>query len=72
MSRSRESRVHGCLYAPGSSTNATKCSSIDWWWAGAGGRWRIARAGLCWHRPVDQERRRRRPAGSRYPRMGRT
>ncbi|WP_243723427.1 hypothetical protein [Actinomadura sp. 7K507] len=58
MSRSRESRVRGCRYAPGSSTNAI--------------RRRIARTGLCWHRPVDQERRRRHPANSRYPRVGRT
>ncbi|TDC55861.1 hypothetical protein E1281_10430 [Actinomadura sp. KC345] len=72
MSRSRETRVRGCRYAPGSSPNAAGCSSSDWRWAGAGGRWRIARAGLCWHRPIDQERRRRHPANSRYPRVGRT
>ena len=58
MSRSRESRVHGCRYSPGSSMNAI--------------RRRIARASLCWHRPVDQERRRRHPVNSRYPRVGRT
>ncbi|XRQ04433.1 hypothetical protein ACN3XK_48865 [Actinomadura welshii] len=58
MSRPRESRVHGCGYSRGSSMNAI--------------RRRIARSGLCWHRPVDQERRRRHPANSRYPRVGRT
>ncbi|WP_165978279.1 hypothetical protein [Actinomadura darangshiensis] len=57
MSPSRRSRVSGCRYEPGSSTNAV-------------GR-RIARAGLCWQRPIDQERRRRRPDNSRYPRVGR-
>jgi hypothetical protein len=58
MSRARPSRVNGCMYEPGSSTNAI--------------RRRIARAGLCWQRPLDQERRRRRPDNSRYPRVGRT
>ncbi|MFC4050596.1 hypothetical protein ACFOY4_12935 [Actinomadura syzygii] len=61
MSRPRESRVphvHGCGYAPGSSANAV--------------RRRVARASLCWHRPIDQERRRRHPVNSRYPRVGRT
>ncbi|HEY8479802.1 MAG TPA: hypothetical protein VIL71_08230 [Spirillospora sp.] len=58
MSRPRESRVHGCRYSPESSMNAI--------------RRRIARSSLCWHRPVDQERRRRHPVNSRYPRVGRT
>ncbi|MFA1544863.1 hypothetical protein [Actinomadura chokoriensis] len=58
MSRSRPSRVHGCRYEPGSSANAI--------------RRRVARASLCWQRPLDQERRRRRPDNSRYPRVGRT
>ncbi|MFB4310443.1 hypothetical protein [Actinomadura sp. GTD37] len=58
MSRSRRSRVHGCRYEPGSSANAI--------------RRRVARASLCWQRPLDQERRRRRPDNSRYPRIGRT
>ncbi|RKS71790.1 hypothetical protein BZB76_4600 [Actinomadura pelletieri DSM 43383] len=63
MSRSREShlppvvRVNGCRYESCSSTNAI--------------RRRIARASLCWHRPVDQERRRRTLDNSRYPRVGR-
>ncbi|GAA1780530.1 MULTISPECIES: hypothetical protein [Actinomadura] len=57
MSRSRPSRVRGCRYEPGSSTNAI--------------RRRVARASLCWQRPIDQERRRRRPDNSRYPRVGR-
>jgi hypothetical protein len=34
-------------------------------------RRRMARAGLCWQRPLDQERRRRHLANSRYPRVGR-
>ncbi|MEU8121850.1 hypothetical protein AB0C21_24345 [Spirillospora sp. NPDC049024] len=58
MSRARPSRVNGCMYEPGSSTSAI--------------RRRIARASLCWQRPLDQERRRRRPDNSRYPRVGRT
>ncbi|WP_433477499.1 hypothetical protein ACQPZP_10825 [Spirillospora sp. CA-142024] len=57
MSRSRRSRVRGCRYEPGSSTNAV--------------RRRIERAGLCWQRPIDQERRRGRPDNSHYPRVGR-
>lgn len=89
MSRSRETRVHGCRYAPGTPTAQAGRSSIhwsrvaaegqspelgspfDWRRAGAGGRWRVAWSSLCWHRPIDQERRRRRPASSSYPRMGR-
>ncbi|WP_231330487.1 hypothetical protein [Actinomadura graeca] len=58
MNRTHGSRVSGCRYEPDSSTNVI--------------RRRIARATLCWHRPVDQERRRRHPANSRYPRLGRT
>ncbi|TMR03766.1 hypothetical protein ETD83_09660 [Actinomadura soli] len=64
MSVSRESsgspvsRVNGCRYAAASSTNAI--------------RRRVARASLCWQRPVDHERRRRNPVNSRYPRVGRT
>ncbi|WP_157610075.1 hypothetical protein [Spirillospora albida] len=57
MSRARASRVSGCRYEPDSSTNVI--------------RRRVARASLCWQRPSDQERRRRRPANSRYPRIGR-
>lgn len=57
MSPSRPSRVNGCRYEPGSSTNAI--------------RRRVARASLCWQRPLDHERRRRRPDNSRYPRVGR-
>ncbi|PRX08000.1 UNVERIFIED_ORG: hypothetical protein CLV66_101581 [Actinomadura viridilutea] len=51
-------RVNGCVYAPGSSMAVI--------------RRRGARAaGLCWQRPIDQERRRRHPANSLYPRVGR-
>ncbi|NVI87473.1 hypothetical protein [Actinomadura sp. BRA 177] len=57
MSRSRPSRVNGCRYEYGSSTNAI--------------RRRVSQASLCWQRPLDQERRRRRPDNSRYPRVGR-
>jgi len=52
-------RVNGCVYAPGAATAVI--------------RRRAARtAGLCWQRPLDQERRRWHPANSRYPRVGRT
>ncbi|MBT2208479.1 MULTISPECIES: hypothetical protein [Actinomadura] len=57
MSRTHRTWASGCRYEPGSSTNVI--------------RRRIARATLCWHRPLDQERRRRHPANSRYPRVGR-
>ncbi|MDL4772029.1 MULTISPECIES: hypothetical protein [Thermomonosporaceae] len=49
--------MSGCRYEPGSSTNVI--------------RRRVARAGLCWQRPIDQERRRLHPANSRYPRVRR-
>jgi hypothetical protein len=52
------SRVNGCRYEPGSSTNVI--------------RRRVARESLCWQRPVDQERRRRHPASSPYARANRT
>ncbi|MFD0683073.1 hypothetical protein [Actinomadura fibrosa] len=58
MSRARPPRVNGCRYERGSSANVI--------------RRRTARAGLCWQRPSDQERRRLHPANSRYPRIGRT
>ncbi|MFC6878492.1 MULTISPECIES: hypothetical protein [Actinomadura] len=58
MSYRTGSRASGCRYEPDSSTNVI--------------RRRIARARLCWQRPIDQERRRRHPANSRYPRVGRT
>ncbi|WP_165975455.1 hypothetical protein [Actinomadura rubrisoli] len=57
MSRAHAHHVNGCRYEPGSCANVI--------------RRRIARASLCWQRPSDQERRRRRPANSRYPRIGR-
>ncbi|MBE1534414.1 hypothetical protein [Actinomadura algeriensis] len=57
MSRQRPHRVGGCRYQPGSSTNVI--------------RRRVARASLCWQRPIDQERRRRHLVNSRYPRIGR-
>ncbi|MEU5882024.1 hypothetical protein [Spirillospora sp. NPDC047279] len=51
-------RVNGCLIDPKASSAAI--------------RRRTARASLCWQRPTDHERRRRHPANSLYPRIGRT
>ncbi|MFI6517452.1 hypothetical protein ACIBF1_17985 [Spirillospora sp. NPDC050679] len=48
--------MNGCLLEPGSATVAV--------------RRRVQRSGLCWQRPIDQERRRKHPANSRYPRVG--
>ncbi|MBW8486304.1 hypothetical protein [Actinomadura parmotrematis] len=51
--------MSGCLLEPASATVVV--------------RRRLARSGLCWERPLDQERRRRHSAyNSRYPRVGRT
>ncbi|MQY03512.1 hypothetical protein [Actinomadura macrotermitis] len=51
-----ESHVNGCRFEHGAAATAL--------------RRRAGRSGLCWERPSDQERRRR-AAGSRYPRVGR-
>ncbi|WP_344589899.1 hypothetical protein [Actinomadura vinacea] len=51
------SRVPGCRFEP-----ATASAQL---------RRLMAGAGLCWQRPRDQERRRRHPANSLYPRVGR-
>ncbi|MFB4312610.1 hypothetical protein [Actinomadura sp. 21ATH] len=56
-SRTGRSRVPGCRFEPAT--------------ASAQFRRRVAGSGLCWQRPVDQERRRRHPVNSLYPRIGR-
>ncbi|MFI0353634.1 hypothetical protein [Actinomadura sp. 9N407] len=56
-SRTGFSRVPGCRFE---SATASALS-----------RRRVAGAGLCWQRPLDQERRRLHPINSLYPRVGR-
>ncbi|MBO2455916.1 hypothetical protein J4573_53200 [Actinomadura barringtoniae] len=56
MSLRARTRLNGCLIDPGSAAH----------------RRRSARSALCWQRPLDHERRRRHPANSLYPRIGRT